>query len=273
MTRRHRETKIACRGVTRAFEVGLARQPFVALQDIDLDIADGEFVCLLGPSGCGKSTLLQIIGGHLPPTSGEVRIDGVPVQGPRADIGIVFQTLGLFAWRTVLGNVEFGLEVRGVPAAERRAIAEHYLEMVGLAEFRDAYPKQLSGGMRQRVAIARALANDPAVLLLDEPFGALDAQTREGLQAEIARIWEKTRKTVVFVTHDIDEAIFLGDRVVVMGTRPGRVREEVAIDLPGPRWADERRFAKAFTEYKARLWSLLRDQDRRRLAAGVGGSA
>lgn len=206
-----------------------------ALKDIDLDIDDKEFVCILGPSGCGKTTLLRIIAGLDMPTSGEILVSGETVVGPNPRIGMVFQEYSLFPWRTVIQNIEFGPEMKGVGARERLTRAEHYLSLVGLEQFRDSYPVELSGGMRQRVAIARALTNEPEVLLMDEPFGALDAQTRNQMQKELLQIWERTRKTVIFVTHSVDEAVFLGDRIVVLTRRPGSIREVLPIIHCRPR--------------------------------------
>jgi len=206
-----------------------------ALVDINLRIGEGEFVCLLGPSGCGKSTLLKIIAGLIPATSGRIAIDGKPVTGPGPERAVVFQDYALFPWMTVRDNVEFGLEARKLPLAGRREISTRLLKVVGLSDFADRFPHQLSGGMKQRVSIARALAVDPSLLLMDEPFGALDAQTRQLLQDELLRIWREYRKTVVFVTHSIEEAIYLSDRIVVMTARPGRIKEIVLVSEPRPR--------------------------------------
>lgn len=216
-------------------DLAVAYASFRALENVEFQIHEGEFVCLLGPSGCGKTTLLNVIAGFVPPTRGEVTVGGVPVQGPGADRGMVFQEYGLFPWFTVRQNVEYGPRLKGVRGAELHALSLHYLEMVQLADFADRYPNQLSGGMRQRVAIARALANHPAILLMDEPFGALDALTRESLQDELVKIWESERRTCVFVTHSIAEAVYLADRIVVMATRPGRIKEIVTNALPRPR--------------------------------------
>lgn len=265
------DTKIGIRGVTKTFQVRGAERPFTALDQIDFDIRGGEFLTLVGPSGCGKSTLLDLIAGLTTPTSGQIVIGGVPVTGPGLDRGIVFQQYALFPWRTAAGNVEFGLEAKGVPARERAERARHHLALVGLAGFEDRYPHELSGGMRQRVAIARSLAFDPDVLLMDEPFAALDAQTRESLQEELLRIWERTGKTIVFITHGIDEAVYLGQRVAVMTSRPGRVKDvvEVAFDSrEGDLRADPR-----FGEYRHHIWTLLRDEvaaARREEATPVG---
>ena len=206
-----------------------------ALVDINLRIEEGEFVCLLGPSGCGKSTLLKIIAGLIPATSGRITINGRPVNGPGPERAVVFQDYALFPWMTVRDNVEFGLEARRRPAAERREVSSRLLKVVGLSDFAERFPHQLSGGMKQRVSIARALAVDPSLLLMDEPFGALDAQTRHLLQDELLRVWREYRKTVVFVTHSIEEAIYLSDRIVVMTARPGRVKQIMVVPEARPR--------------------------------------
>ena len=224
-----------------------------------LSVADSEFVTVVGPSGCGKSTLLHVLGGFIPCDAGRIRVHGREVVGPGPDRGMVFQEYALFPWRTVSGNVGWGLEVRGAPAAERAAVVNRYLELTGLWEFRDHLPAELSGGMKQRVALARVLAFDPAVLLMDEPFGSLDAQTRETMQEELTGIWQRTRKTILFVTHDIDEAVDLGDRVVVLSARPARVREELAIDLPRPRGIAVRK-SIAFLEARNRIGDLIREE-------------
>lgn len=214
---------------------GEAGEGTEALRDVSLTVREGEFVCLLGPSGCGKTTLLRIIAGLESPTEGEVRVDGVPVAGPTPRLGMIFQDYSLYPWRRVIDNIAFGLELAGVGKAERLARAGEYLDLVGLGGFANSFPYELSGGMRQRVAVARALATDPAVVLMDEPFGALDAQTRNAMQRELLEIWTKTRKTVLFVTHSVDEAVFLADRIVVLSPRPGRVREIVEVREPRPR--------------------------------------
>jgi ABC-type nitrate/sulfonate/bicarbonate transport system ATPase subunit len=217
-------------------KVYVTRQgPMIAVDDVSLDMRDNHFVCLLGPSGCGKSTLLNMIAGFVMPTSGRVLVDGRPVRGPGRDRGVVFQEYVLFPWRTALQNAEFGPLVRRVPPPERQRVAGRYLAMVGLGEHAQKYPRELSGGMKQRVAIARALANDPSVLLMDEPFGALDAQTREVMQEELLKIWLEERKTIVFVTHSISESLYLADDIVVMTARPGRIKEVLRVDLPRPR--------------------------------------
>ncbi|MDY6960008.1 MAG: ABC transporter ATP-binding protein [Halobacteriota archaeon] len=208
---------------------------FSAIEDTSFVVADGEFVCILGPSGCGKTTLLRMIGGLDDITGGEIILGDRSVSGPGCDRGFVFQEYTLFPWRNAQKNVEFGLEIQGVDRAERKRIADKYIDLVGLKGFEDRYPKELSGGMKQRVAIARALASNPEILLMDEPFGALDAQTRNLMQVELLSIWEKENKTVLFVTHSVDEAVFLADRVFVLTTSPGKIREIVEINVKRPR--------------------------------------
>jgi NitT/TauT family transport system ATP-binding protein len=242
--------KIDVAGVSRTF--GAAQ----ALGSVDLEIAEREFVCLLGPSGCGKSTLLNIVAGFLTPTTGRVLVDGVPVTGPGADRGVVFQEYVLFPWLTVAGNVEFGPSLKGVPADERRRTAARYLDLVGLRGHSEKFPVQLSGGMKQRVAIARALANNPSIILMDEPFGALDAQTREVLQDELSRIQRVEHKTVLFVTHSIREAVYLADRVVVMTSAPGRIKQIFDIKLPEVR----DRFAPEFTEIESAITRVVKEE-------------
>ncbi len=226
--------ELVIRNLTRTF----ARDDgstLTAIEEVDLTISQEEFVCVLGPSGCGKTTLLRMVAGLDFATSGDILLDGEPIRGPNPKVGIVFQEYSLFPWRNVIDNVAFGLEMLGVGREERYQRADKYLELVGLSQFSRSYPSELSGGMRQRVAVARALALDPVVLLMDEPFGALDAQTRNLLQKELLEIWEKTRKTIMFVTHSVDEAVFLADRLIVLTPRPGRVCEVIPIDLDRPR--------------------------------------
>jgi len=227
------EPAIAVRGVRKVFRSDGAE--VVALDGIDLDVAAGELVCLLGPSGCGKSTLLNAVAGFSPPTSGTIVAAGRPVTAPGPDRAMVFQEYALFPWMTVERNVAFGLEMKGAPRAGIRATVDRLLALLHLSEFRARFPKDLSGGMRQRVAIARVLAIDPPMLLMDEPFGALDALTRRNLQDELLRIWAELRKTILFVTHGIEESIYLADRVVVMTYRPGTVKRIVPVTLPRPR--------------------------------------
>jgi NitT/TauT family transport system ATP-binding protein len=227
--------KLNIQGISKTF---LARKNRVlALEDISLDVKQGEFVCLIGPSGCGKSTLLNIIAGLMHPEQGTVLMDGHPVTEPGPDRVVMFQDHALFPWLTVLGNVEFGMKMKGVPRDKRRALALEFLRMVHLSSFQHAYTHELSGGMKQRVALARALAINPDILLMDEPFCSLDAQSREILQAELQEIWSLTRKTIVFVTHNVREAVYLGNRVIVMSARPGRIKKDITIDLPRPRKA------------------------------------
>lgn len=234
-------------------------QRFVAVDDVNLDIPAGEFLVLVGPSGCGKSTLLDLLAGLAPPTQGRVLLNGQPISGPARDRGVVFQQYALFPWRTALDNVAFGLEVAGVPRRERHEQARHYLALVGLSAFASRYPHELSGGMKQRVAIARSLAYDPQVLLMDEPFAALDAQTRETLQEELVDIWRRTGKTIVFITHGIDEAVVLGQRVAVMSPRPGRIKQ--IVDIPETLRTDtaDVRSQPLFGELRHEIWSLLHD--------------
>ncbi len=220
-------------GVNKVF--GAQPGGVVALKDIDLEIRPGEFVCLLGPSGCGKSTLLNAIAGFSLPTSGTLEVSGKPVTAPGPDRGMVFQEYALFPWMTVEANIAFGLDIRGTGSEEKARIVDDLLDMLGLKEFRHRFPKDLSGGMRQRVAIARVLALDPPIMLMDEPFGALDALTRRSLQDELLRIWRSVGKTIVFVTHSIEEAVYLGSRVVILTYRPGTIKRDVTIDLPYPR--------------------------------------
>ncbi|RZU50787.1 NitT/TauT family transport system ATP-binding protein [Krasilnikovia cinnamomea] len=250
--------KIQFEDVGKAFQ---ARGTTVtALQHINLTVRSGEFLVIVGPSGCGKSTLLDLLGGLAEPTSGRILVDGVPVSGPGLDRGVVFQQYALLPWRTAQSNVEFGLEAKRVPRRERAARAREYLDLVGLAGFHDRYPHELSGGMKQRVAIARSLAFDPDVLLMDEPFAALDAQTRDGLQDELLRIWEKTGKTIVFITHGIEEAVYLGQRVAVMTSRPGRIKQVVEVPLAARSATEDLRSDPAFAHYRHEIWSLLRTE-------------
>lgn len=226
----------------------------IALNGVSLDIKENEFICVVGPSGCGKSTLLNIIAGLLEPTSGAVHVDGKLVEGPGPERGVVFQQYALFPWLTVLKNVEFGLKLKGMKGEEATAEAMKYLRMVDLEQFANSYPKELSGGMKQRVAIARAYAVNPQVLLMDEPFGALDAQTRTQLQTELLNTWEKERKTCFFITHDVDEAIILAQKVIIMSARPGRIKEIVPINIPYPR-TQETKMSAEFLDLKNYIWS------------------
>jgi len=248
--------KLEVSGVRKVFQPEDGREPVVALERFDLAVDEGEFVCLLGPSGCGKSTLLNIVAGFVRPTGGRVSLDGTEVTSPGRDRGVVFQDHALFPWFRVGQNVEFGLKMAGTSRPERERIANRYLDLVGLRAFRAAYPKELSGGMKQRVAIARALANDPKILLMDEPFGSLDAQTRRLMQDELTKIWAATGKTILFVTHAIEESLLLADRVVVMSPRPGRIKAVLAISLARPR-SD---VAPDFVALKAEIQELLRGE-------------
>jgi ABC-type nitrate/sulfonate/bicarbonate transport system ATPase subunit len=250
-------SRLKVEGVSRTFPGVRKGPPTVALQPTDIEVADNDFITILGPSGCGKSTLLRIVAGLDDPSTGRVLLDGRQVTGPGPDRGMVFQSYTLFPWLTVAQNIAFGPRERGVPRAEQDALVARYIDQVGLKGFENHFPKMLSGGMQQRTALARALANDPSILLLDEPFGALDNQTRALMQELLLGIWERERKTVLFVTHDIEEAIFLASRVVVMTARPGRIKADVPVDLPHPR--DYRmKTSPHFSELKARLTEEIR---------------
>ena len=250
-------SKLIIENVSRVFPAVRGGTPTRALEPTNLSVADNDFVTILGPSGCGKSTLLRMVAGLDTPTTGRILLDGKVITGPGADRGMVFQSYTLFPWLTVAENVAFGLRERGISQKERSNIAREWLEKVGLTSFASHFPKQLSGGMQQRTAIARALANDPKMLLLDEPFGALDNQTRALMQELLLGIWERERKTVIFVTHDIEEAIFLASRVVVMSARPGRIKADIPVDLPHPRHYTVKTSA-AFSNLKARLTEEIR---------------
>jgi NitT/TauT family transport system ATP-binding protein len=251
-------SKLIIDGVTRTFPpVRGGSGSTRALEPISLSVADNDFIAILGPSGCGKSTLLRIVAGLDRASDGRVVLDGDPVTRPGADRGMVFQSYTLFPWLTVIDNIAFGLRERGVSEVERRQIAEEWCSRVGLSGFERHYPRQLSGGMQQRTAIARVLANDPKIMLLDEPFGALDNQTRALMQEMLLGIWEREKKTVLFVTHDIEEAIFLASRVVVVSARPGRIKAEVNVDLPHPRHYTLKTSSE-FSALKARLTEEIR---------------
>jgi len=230
-----------------------------ALEGFSLDVAAGQFVAIVGPSGCGKSTLLHILGGFQPYDSGMMRIEGAPITKPGPDRGMLFQEYALYPWKTVFGNIAWPLEIQRVPKAQREEVVNRLITLVGLTKFKNHYPGELSGGMRQRVALARVLTFDPHMLLMDEPFGALDAQNRELLQEELQRIWNDARKTVLLVTHDIDEAIYLADRVLVFTTRPGRIKADIAIDLPRPRDIAVKKTPE-YVEYRNLIWDMLRDE-------------
>jgi NitT/TauT family transport system ATP-binding protein len=234
------------------------------LEILDVDsfaAREGEFITIIGPSGCGKSTFLHIMGGFIPAEAGRIEVYGKEVKGPGPDRGMMFQEFSLFPWKTVAGNIAWGLEVQGLRRSRIEETVGQYLDMIGLKDFANHYPAELSGGMKQRTALARALAFDPKVLLMDEPFGALDAQTRETMQEELTRLWERTGKTIVFVTHDIEEAVFLGDRVVVLSARPGRIREDIRIDLPRPRTLEIKKSMRCH-EYRNQIWDLIRSESR-----------
>jgi NitT/TauT family transport system ATP-binding protein len=238
-----------------------------AIGGLDLEARENEFLSIIGPSGCGKTTLLRIIGSLENADGGEVLIDGKRIEGPGQDRAIVFQHFGLFPWKTVLDNVKFPLTVRRVPDAEATERAQHFLSMVGLTDFGASHPHQLSGGMQQRVGLARALATDADVLLMDEPFGAIDAQTRELMQEQLLKLWTETRKTVVFITHDLDEAVLLSDRIAVLSRGPGRVRAILDVELPRPRWEYDVRGHERFAEVRHQIWDMLRgdvEEDARR---------
>ena len=257
---------IAIKHVSQVFAVGKGER-HVALSDISLDLRDGEFISILGPSGCGKSTLLYIVGGFVKQTSGSVEIDGRPVTGPGPDRGPVFQEFALYPWKTVLGNVAYGLRQQGVARAPAEARARELLAMVGLSGYENFYAKQLSGGMKQRVAIARTLAYNPAVLLMDEPFGALDAHTRNRLQNDLLKIWERDRKSVLFVTHSVEEAVYLSDRVVVLTKSPGRIKEIVTIDLPRPHMRAELLLNPRYQQYVIDIEAMIDNQPEQEEAA------
>jgi NitT/TauT family transport system ATP-binding protein len=256
------QSKIEFVAVSKEFPArsGRAGDAFSALQNVSLQVAAGEFMVLVGPSGCGKSTLLDLLGGLTQPTSGQILLDGQPITGPGLNRGIVFQQYALFPWRTALENVEFGLEAKRVAKAERREIARDHLQLVGLSGFEGHFPHELSGGMKQRVAIARSLAYNPEVLLMDEPFAALDAQTRETLQDELRSIWEKSRTTILFITHGIDEAICLGQRIAVMTFRPGRIKRIVEVPAELRAATDDVRSQPEFGRLRHEIWQLLQDE-------------
>ncbi|WP_051797142.1 ABC transporter ATP-binding protein [Catenuloplanes japonicus] len=249
---------IAMKNVHKTF--ALRDGEFTALGDVSLDIAENEFVTVVGPSGCGKSTLLNILAGLETPTDGQALVNGRPITGPGPDRGVIFQQFALFPWLTVRKNVEFGLRTAGMPRKRRQARAQEAIDLVGLTRFADALPKTLSGGMKQRCAIARAYAVDPEILLMDEPFGALDALTRVRMQEQLLDTWSRERRTVLFITHDVDEAVFLANRVVVMAAGPGRIVESVEIDLPHPR-TEEVRLSPEFAALRNRVWTAVYHQE------------
>jgi NitT/TauT family transport system ATP-binding protein len=252
--------KISVRNVAKTFPVRTAPTQIAAIDGVSFDVRQGEFLVLVGPSGCGKSTLLDLIAGLTTPAAGEVLVDGRPITGPGLDRGVVFQQYALFPWRTAQANVEFGLEVKGFSRKRRAERAREVLDLVGLAQFGDRYPHELSGGMKQRVAIARSLAYEPDVLLMDEPYAALDAQTRESLQEELLGIWRRTGTTIVFITHGIDEAVYLGERVAVMTSRPGRIKQFVDVRLDDVAPGEDLRSTPAFMAKRHEIWNLLHDE-------------
>ena len=251
------EPQIAIDKVAHVYRPPRGR-PVLALDDISLQVQPREFLALLGPSGCGKSTLLYLIGGFLPIEKGTISVNGEPVKAPGPDRGIVFQHFALFPWKTVRDNILYGLERQDMPRIERQERAQHFIDLVGLSGFEDSYPSQLSGGMKQRTALARTLAFDPSILLMDEPFGALDAQTRHLMQAELLRIWQGSPKTVIFVTHDVQEAVYLADRVAVMTARPGRIK--TVVDTKFDKNDSGIFKAKTFVDKVDELWNLVRDE-------------
>jgi len=251
------QAKVIIDGVSKIF-TGKERQ-VIALAEASFTVAPSEFVTILGPSGCGKSTILKILAGLEEPTSGRVLLDGREITGPGSDRGMVFQTYTLFPWLTVRENIEFGLDVAGKSRQERKDISDHYIEKIGLKGFETFFPRDLSGGMKQRVAIARALANDPEVLLMDEPFGALDAQTRTVMQELLLSVWDESHKTILFVTHDVDEAVFLGDTIYVMTARPGRIKAKIKVELPNERTFDLK-LTDDFIRIKKEVMGLIREE-------------
>ena len=247
---------LSLRNLQKTYFDPYAGSQVTAVQDVSLDVEQGEFVSVVGPSGCGKTTILNMVAGFIPYSGGEILLDGVAVQGPGPDRGVVFQSFALFPWKTVLENVGFGPKMRGVPKAERDRIAYEYLELAGLSHAADRYPNELSGGMQQRVGVVRALANNPAVLLMDEPFASVDAQTRMTLQEELTRIWQERRPTVIFITHDVAEAVFLANRVVVLSK--GRVLDQIAVELPRPRVWDHLMQDETFKGLSAQVLQMVR---------------
>lgn len=258
--------KLEIQQVQKIFKGNRKKPDIMAVDKINLTIQKNEFVTILGPSGCGKSTLLRIVGGLEEQSFGKVLLDQEELSGPSANRGMVFQAYSLFPWLTVEENIQFGLKNKKMPMPEQKEISSHYIEIVGLKGFEHHYPKQLSGGMQQRVAIARALANDPEILLLDEPFGALDNQTRLIMQELLLSIWENAQKTILFITHDVEEAIFLGSRVLVMTSRPGKIKADIPIDLGHPR-SYQMKTESAFLAYKKQLTELIRDES---MKAAIG---
>ena len=246
-------SSVKVKHLSKTFEDKKSGTHTQALSDIDLEVNDGELFCLVGPSGCGKTTFLRIIAGLEVPTSGTIRVGNQKIDSPGLDRGLVFQEFALFPWRTVIGNVLFGPETQGRPSSEQQQIADKYIRLVGLDGWEHKYPKELSGGMKQRVAIARALANNPEIMLMDEPFGSLDAQTRNLMQIELLHIWNETKKTIIFVTHSVDEAVYLADRIAVMSARPGTIKESFKIDMKHPR----DRTSPDFLAYRRKILNII----------------
>ncbi|MEM3601441.1 MAG: ABC transporter ATP-binding protein [Candidatus Bathyarchaeia archaeon] len=263
-------SKLAVRDVSKVFKP-IKGDPIVALNGISFDVEDGEFVSIVGPSGCGKSTLLYIIAGFVSPTSGEIFIDDKPVREPGPDRGIVFQEYALFPWRTVEGNIKYGLEEKHLSKDEIKRIVNKYVQMIGLEGFEHKFPKELSGGMQQRVALARTLAYEPAILLMDEPFGALDAQTRELMQEELLNIWRKTKKTIIFVTHSVEEAVYLSQRVLIMTHRPGRIRSIINVDVDKSQSRTEILTSTNFMKIRNMVWTEVREEVLKSYGTSSGG--
>lgn len=262
-------TKISIRNVSRVYRVG--NEDFYALKNVSLDLGEAEFVTVVGPSGCGKSTMMNLLAGLDAPTEGTALVDGKPVDGPSPERGVIFQQYALFPWLTVRQNVEFGLKSKKeISKPERRQIAQHFIDMVGLSQFADSLPKTLSGGMKQRCAIARAYAVNPSILLMDEPFGALDALTRVQLQSQLLDAWSQDKRTVMFITHDVDEAVFLANRVIVMGSRPGRIYDIIPVDLPYPR-TEQMRLSPEFGALRNQIWRGVYHQDPNHTYSGPVG--
>jgi NitT/TauT family transport system ATP-binding protein len=268
-----RTLAVEARGVSVEYERTRNKDTLVALEDFTLEVADGEFLAVVGPSGCGKSTFLNVVAGLVPPAAGEVKVFGKEVTGPGADRAVVFQDYALMPWRTVEKNVRFGLEMQGRADSDTGAKVARYIEMVGLSGFEKSYPRELSGGMRQRVGLARALVTEPRLLLMDEPFAAVDAMTREIMQEELTRIVAETGQAIIFITHGVDEAITLGDRIAVVTNRPGRIKEIIEVDLPRPRSRASRQLPE-FQALRDRVWQLLSDEhpERSELAEPIGAS-
>lgn len=263
-----RKARIVCRALQKSYFDIRRKEEVIAISGLDLDIADNEFVTILGPSGCGKTSFLNIVAGFERETGGTLQLDGVPIIRPGPDRGVVFQEYALFPWLTVEGNVEFGLRERRVPMTERRERTRRQIAAVGLHGFQKRYPHELSGGMRQRVALARVLVNDPKILLMDEPFAALDAQTRTLMQEELLNVWSRDRRSVIFITHNIEEAILLGDRVFMMTARPGRIKETITVDIPRPRDVT----SEPFNAIRRRVAALMEDESRRAFSQSLVAS-